>query len=375
MTVKTLSILQTKKGGIIVSKKLFIPGPIDVKEEVLQKMATPMIGHRGKDASMLQKSISEKMQKLFYTNNTILLSTSSGTGLMEGSIRSCTSKKAAVFSCGSFGDRWYKMAVANNVPADIFKVELGEATTPEMVDKVLSTGEYDLITVTHNETSTGIRNPIEEIGEVVKKYEDVIYCVDTVSSAGGIKVEVDKIGIDICITSVQKALWLPPGMSICTFSQKAIDRAKQVPFRGVYLDLLAMYEYLIKKNYQYPSTPSLSHMFALDFQLDNILDEGLDNRFNRHEDMANLVRNWAKKHFQIFTNENHLSNTLTVIENTQGISVSNLNSKLQERGFQIANGYGDLKEKTFRISHMGDYTVEDVQELLDNIEDILCFNK
>ncbi|HCU2820938.1 TPA: alanine--glyoxylate aminotransferase family protein [Clostridioides difficile] len=358
-----------------MSKKLFIPGPIDVKEEVLQKMATPMIGHRGKDASMLQKSISEKMQKLFYTNNTILLSTSSGTGLMEGSIRSCTSKKAAVFSCGSFGDRWYKMAVANNVPADIFKVELGEATTPEMVDKVLSTGEYDLITVTHNETSTGIRNPIEEIGEVVKKYEDVIYCVDTVSSAGGIKVEVDKIGIDICITSVQKALGLPPGMSICTFSQKAIDRAKQVPFRGVYLDLLAMYEYLIKKNYQYPSTPSLSHMFALDFQLDNILDEGLDNRFNRHEDMANLVRNWVKKHFQIFTNENHLSNTLTVIENTQGISVSNLNSKLQERGFQIANGYGDLKEKTFRISHMGDYTVEDVQELLDNIDDILGFNK
>ncbi|MCG6522828.1 aminotransferase class V-fold PLP-dependent enzyme, partial [Vibrio parahaemolyticus] len=135
------------------------------------------------------------------------------------------------------------MAVANNVPADIFKVELGEATTPEMVDKVLSTGEYDLITVTHNETSGGGGGGGGGGGEVVKKYEDVIYCVDTVSSAGGIKVEVDKIGIDICITSVQKALGLPPGMSICTFSQKAIDRAKQVPFRGVYLDLLAMYEY------------------------------------------------------------------------------------------------------------------------------------
>lgn len=356
-----------------MNKKLFIPGPIDVREDVLEKMSTPMIGHRGKEASQLQKSISEKLQKLFYTESAILLSTSSGTGLMEGAIRSCTSRKAAVFSSGSFGDRWYKMAVANNVPADLFKVEKGKGIEPEMVEKVLSTAEYDLITVTHNETSTGIRNPIEEIGEVVKNYDDIIYCVDAVSSAGGIKIEADKIGIDICITSVQKAIALPPGMAICTLSQKAIHRARKVPFRGVYFDLLEMYEYLIKKNYQYPSTPSISHMFALDYQLDEILKEGLDNRFKRHEDMAELVRNWAKKHFKIFTNENYLSNTLTVIENTKGISVADLNSKLQERGCQIANGYGDLKEKTFRISHMGDYTLDDIKELLNNIDDILGF--
>ncbi|RDY25681.1 alanine--glyoxylate aminotransferase family protein, partial [Romboutsia weinsteinii] len=275
------------------------------------------------------------------------------------------------FSCGSFSDRWYKMGVYNRVPTDIYKVELGKAITPEMVDKVLSTGEYDLITVTHNETSTGITNPIEAIGEVVKKYDDIIYCVDAVSSAGGIKIEVDKCHIDICITSVQKSLGLPPGMSICTFSEKAMRRAQKVPFRGVYFDLLAMYEYIINKNHQYPSTPSLSHMFALNFQLDQILKEGLDNRFKRHEEMANLVRTWAKDHFKIYTDTNYLSNTLTVIENTKGISVCELNQKLQERGFVIANGYGDLKEKTFRISHMGDYTVDDIEELLKNINDIL----
>ncbi|MGL5314130.1 MAG: pyridoxal-phosphate-dependent aminotransferase family protein [Peptostreptococcaceae bacterium] len=356
-----------------MSKRLFIPGPINVSEDVLEKMSTQMIGHRGQNASDLQRSISEKLQTLLCTESTVLLSTSSGTGLMEGSIRSCTLKKAAVFSSGSFGDRWYKMAVANNVPADIYKVEWGKAINPEMVDEVLSTGEYDLITVTHNETSTGVTNPIEEIGEVVKKYEDIVYCVDAVSSAGGIKIEVDKIGIDIIITSVQKALGLPPGMAICTLSQKAVQRAQKVPFRGMYFDLLAMYEYIIKKNYQYPSTPSLSHMFALDYQLNKILQEGPENRYSRHEQMARLVREWAKKHFQIFTDENYLSNTLTVIENTQGISVSNLNSKLQERGFEIANGYGELKEKTFRISHMGDYTVEDITELLQNIDDILGF--
>lgn len=356
-----------------MSKKLFIPGPIDVSEDVLAQMANQVISHRGSEASTLQEAITEKLQDLFYTKNNILLSTSSGSGLMEGSIRSCTLKRAAVLSCGSFGNRWHKMGVLNGVPADLFKVELGKAIEPEMVDKVLSTNKYDTVMVTHNETSTGIANPIKEIGEVIKKYDDVVYCVDAVSSAGGIKIEVDESNIDICLTSLQKALGLPPGMSLCTFSEKAKKRAEKVPNRGYYFDLLAIYEYINNKNYQYPSTPSLSHMFALNFQLEKILKEGLDNRFRRHEEMANLVRKWAQEHFQIFTDVNYLSNTLTVIENTQGISVSNLNEKLQERGFLIANGYGDLKEKTFRISHMGDYTVQDVNELLININEILGF--
>ena len=233
-----------------MSKKLFVPGPIDVSEDVLEKMSTQVISHRGEDASKLQEDITKKLQKLFYTKNNILLSTSSGSGLMEGSIRSCTLKRAAVLSCGSFGDRWYQMGISNGVPADLFKVELGKAIEPEMVDKVLSTNKYDIIMVTHNETSTGIANPIKEIGKVIKKYDDIIYCVDTVSSAGGMKIEVDKSNIDICLTSVQKALGLPPGMSLCTFSQKAIERAKNVPNRGYYFDLLAIYEYIKNKNYQ-----------------------------------------------------------------------------------------------------------------------------
>lgn len=356
-----------------MSKKLFIPGPIDVSEDVLVQMANQVISHRGSEASALQEAITEKLQDLFYTKNNILLSTSSGSGLMEGSIRSCTLKRAAILSCGSFGDRWYQMGILNGVPADLFKVELGKAIEPEIVDKVLSTNKYDTVMVTHNETSTGIANPIKEIGEVIKKYDDIVYCVDAVSSAGGIKIEVDESNIDICLTSVQKSLGLPPGMSLCTFSEKAKKRAEKVPNRGYYFDLLAIYEYIQNKNYQYPSTPSLSHMFALNFQLEKILKEGLDNRFRRHEEMANLVRKWAQEHFQIFTDVNYLSNTITVIKNTQEISVSNLNEKLQERGFLIANGYGDLKEKTFRISHMGDYTVQDVNELLININEILGF--
>ena len=353
-------------------KKLFIPGPVEVRKEVLDKMSTPMIGHRSKDASILQKSISEKLQKLFYTSNEILLSTSSGTGLMEGAIRSCTAKRAAVFSVGAFGDRWYKIALSNNVPANIFKVEMGKAIRAEEIDKVLSTGKYDLITVTHNETSTGVMNPIDDIAVVMKKYPEVILVVDAVSSAAGTKIEVDKLGIDICLTSTQKAIGLPPGMSICTFSEKAIKNAEKVEFRGTYLDLLALYKYLKKKDYQYPSTPSISHMYALDYQLDYILnEEGLENRFARHIEMANIVRDWAKRYFELFPEEKYLSNTLTTVKNTRNIDVAKLNKELGDRGFQISNGYGDLKNKTFRIAHMGDCTVNDVSELLLNINDIL----
>jgi len=352
-------------------KKLFIPGPVDVTEDVLQKMATPMIGHRSKEASALQRGISDKLRIVFNTKEEILLSTSSGSGLMEGALRSCTAKRAAVFSVGAFGNRWYEMATANNVPADKIEVEWGTPTTPELVDKTLATGKYDLITITHNETSTGIMNPVEEIAEVMKKYPDVIYCLDAVSSMGGTNIEVDKLGVDICITSTQKALALPPGLAICSMSKKAVEKAKTVTNRGLYFDLLALYDYIQKKDYQYPSTPSLSHMFALDYQLDKMLAEGLDNRYSRHLECAELVRDWARKHFEIFTMEGYLSNTLTVIKNTKGFSVGDLNKELGNRGYQISNGYGKLKENTFRIAHMAECSKEGLEALLREIEDIL----
>lgn len=353
-------------------KKLFIPGPVEVNSEVLQRMATPMIGHRTKEASKLQRDISDKMRKLFYTENEILLSTTSGSGLMEGALRSCTNKKVAVFSVGAFGNRWYQMAEANAIPVDKFEAEWGQPTDPKEVDKVLATGEYDVVTITHNETSTGIMNPLDEISAVIKKYPEVIFCMDTVSSAAGAKIKVDEWGVDICITSTQKALGLPPGLAICTFSEKAKKAAEKVEHRGMYLDLLNLYNTIQKKDYQYPSTPSLSHMFALDYQLDKIMEEGLDNRFDRHEEMAKYVRNWANKYFEIFpSDEKYASNTLTTIRNTREISVADLNKALAKRGYTLSNGYGKLKEKTFRIAHMADTTLPDVKELLVNIEEIL----
>lgn len=354
-------------------KKLFIPGPVDVREDVLQKMATPQIGHRSKAASALQRSITEKMKKVFQTENQIILSTSSGSGLMEAAIRCCTRKRAAVFSVGAFGDRWFKMAKANGVPADKISSVPGQPTTVEMVDEALATGKYDVITVTHNETSAGIMNPVAEIGALLKsKYPEVLFLVDTVSSMGGTDIKVDAWGIDVCITSTQKCLGLPAGMSICSVSERSIEAARQVENRGLYFDLVELYDYIQKKDHQYPSTPSLSHMFAMDYQLDRILAEGLEKRFARHIEMAEYVRAWARKNFALFVeDEKYLSNTLTTIKNTREISVSDLNKQLAERGYEISNGYGDLKDKTFRISHMADYTLDEVKDLLRNIDEIL----
>ncbi len=352
-------------------KKLFIPGPTHVTEDVLQKMATPMIGHRTKDASNLQRNISDKLRKLMYTENEILLSTSSGSGLMEGAVRSCTQKKAAVFSCGNFGNRWFAMAKDNHVPVDKFEVEWGLPNTAESVDQVLATGKYDLVAVTHNETSTGVMNPVEEIAQVMEKYPELIFCIDAVSSLGGVKIEVDKLGIDICITSSQKCLGLPPGLSLCSISEKALQAAREVKFRGTYFDLLQIYNYIQKKDYQYPSTPSLSHMFALDYQLDKIFKEGLENRFSRHAEMANYVKNWVKDKFALFAQEEFTSNTVTCVKNNREISVGELNKALGERGYMISNGYGKLKERTFRIAHMAEATLYEIKVLLSLIDEIL----
>ncbi len=353
-----------------MSLQLFIPGPVNVEPDVLERMATEQIPHRSEIATELQKRISKNLQKLMYTNDTIILSTSSGSGIMEMAIKSCTKKRAAVFSVGAFGDRWYNMAVSNNVPADKFKSEPGMPTTVEMVKDALETGLYDVVTVTHNETSSGLMNNVYEIGQVIKDYPNVLFLVDAVSSLGGSKIEVDASNIDICISSTQKCLGLPPGLSVASVSERAYERAKTVEYRGFYLDLVNIVD-RVKKNYQYPSTPSTPHMWALDYKLDKIINkEGLENRLQRHKDLSIIVCEWAEKHFELFAKEGFRSHTVTTILNTKGFNIGDLNKELMNRGFLISNGYGALKDKAFRIAHMADRQEKELQELLKEIENI-----
>ncbi|MFZ7115795.1 MAG: pyridoxal-phosphate-dependent aminotransferase family protein [Bacteroidota bacterium] len=337
-------------------------------------MATPMMGHRTPEASDLQRNISNKLKQLMFTQNKIVLSTSSGTGLMEGAIRSATKKRAIVFSVGAFGKRWHELAKLNGIEADLHEEISGHPNMPETVDKYLKTGKYDVVTLTHNETSTGLMNPIDAIAEVIRKYPDVVWLVDTVSSLGGAKIEVDRLGIDVCISSSQKALALPPGLALASVSDKAEERFKSIGHRGYYLDFLTLCEFIDKKDHQYTCTPSLSHMFAMDFQLDRIMKEGIENRFIRHIEMAEYMINWASHFFKLHVMPGFESMTVTTIENTRNINVAELNRELLKENMVISNGYNELKNKTFRIGHMGDLTIDDLIVLTEAMERILKLN-
>lgn len=351
-------------------KKLFIPGPVEVYPDVLKVLATPMIGHRTKGYAELHLAVKTKLQKLLYTQNRIFLSTSSGTGLMEAGVRNCVARRVLSLICGEFGERWFEIATTNGKEADPVRVDLGKAIKPEMVEQALATGKYDAVLLTHNETSTGVMNPLPEIAEVMKKYPDIIFMVDAVSCMGGVKIEVDKSGIDVCLASTQKGFALPPGFAICSVSEKALKKAEQVKHRGYYFDFL-VFKQFDEKN-QTPTTPSLPHLFALNYQLDKFFTEGLDNRFARHKQMAEYCRAWVKKNgFVLFPEPGYESITMTTGDNTRKVNIAKLNEELGKRGFMISAGYGRLKETTFRIAHMGDTTLPELKELLVIMEEIL----
>jgi aspartate aminotransferase-like enzyme len=353
-------------------KKLFIPGPSHVREEILLAQAAPMLGHRAKEYSDLQAAVTPKLQKMLYTNQRVYLFASSSTGMMEGSIRQASKKRMLVTVCGAFSKRWYEIVVDNGIPCDKLQVEPGQAITVEMVDQALSKADYDAITLTMNETATGIANPIKEIAAMIHaKYPEVLILVDAVSCMAGIKIEFDAWGLDVCFAGTQKCFALPPGLTIAAVSDRARERALTVPNAGHYFSYRMMDKHYDK--WQTPATPAISLIQALNVQMDCILAEGLDNRWARHHEMAEYTRAWANKHFRVYGDQNYSSDTVTNVENTRGISVGDLNKELGKRGAMISNGYGDLKDKCFRIAHMGDLTMEDMKWLTAQIDEILGF--
>ncbi len=351
-------------------KKLFIPGPTEVTDEILQAMATPMIGHRTSGYATLQGDCESKVKKLLFTQARVFLFTSSSTGVMEGAIRNCVAKKALSTINGEFSRRWNEIVRSCGVQTETLEVEAGQAITPELVDAALSKGGFDALCLTHNETSTGIMNPVREIAAMVRaKYPDVLILVDAVSSMAGVEIRFDDWGLDVCLAGVQKCFALPPGLAVCAVSSRAMERAKSIPYRGYYFDFIENEKFAQKNNT--PATPSVSHLFALNKQMDCMLAEGIENRFARHLAMAEYTRAWARKHFAMFGDQRYLSNTVSNIQNTRGIDVSALNKALGERGAMISDGYGPFKGKCFRIAHMGDLTMEDIKWITAQIDDIL----
>ncbi len=351
--------------------KLFIPGPVHVSEKTFRAFCQPMIGHRSEAFKELYRAVHPRLQTLFGTTRPVFLSTSSAWGVMEGAIRNLVPGTVLNCMCGAFSDKWNDVSLRLGKQADKLRVEWGSPILPEALDAALGAKHYDAVTLIHNETSTGVLNPIRGIAEVMAKYPDTLLIVDTVSSFSVLPVPMDELGIDVLLTGSQKALALPPGLALFSVSQKAMDRAANQADRGYYFDFV---EFLKNQESDMtPSTPSISHIYALESKLDDIFAEGVEARHARHARLNATVHDWVRRHgFEFFAPEGYRSLSLTCVKNNREIDVAALNKLLkQKHGFIIDGGYGKIKGTTFRISNMGDETDETMAELLAALDS--CF--
>ncbi len=340
--------------------KLHIPGPVEVSEKTFQAFRSPMIGHRGQGFKDLYARMQPQLQSLLDTRQLVYLSTSSAWGVMEGSIRNLVAKKVLNCMCGAFSDKWLDVSKRCGKDAEGLQVEWGQAIRAEAIDRKLATGQFDALTLIHNETSTGTMSPLAEIAALKQKYPDVMFIVDAVSSLTALPIKFDELGIDVLLAGTQKAFALPPGLSVFTCSPAALAKAATLKDRGYYFDFVEF-----QKNAEQsmtPSTPSISHVYALASKLDDFFAEGLDARFARHLKLANLTRAWAAKHgFTLFPEAGFESVTLTCVNNGarpggRVVDVAKLQKLVKDQGFLIDGGYGKIKGTTFRVSNMGDET-------------------
>jgi aspartate aminotransferase-like enzyme len=351
--------------------KLFTPGPVEVSEKTWAAFSRPMISHRGEDFKNLYRSVHPNLQKLFATKQAVFLSTSSAWGVMEASIRNLVGRGVLCCMCGAFSDKWFDVAKRCGKDAEALQVEWGKHIDHKAVDRQLASGKFDTVTLIHNETSTGVMNPLPEICSVLAKYPDVALVVDTVSSFSGVKIEMEALGIDVMLTGAQKALALPPGFSLFSVSEKAFACAEKIPNRGFYFDFLEFKKQ--QAEWMTPSTPSIAHIHALQSKLDEIFEEGLDARFDRHARTNALVREWVRRTgFDFFAEEGFRSKTLTCVKNNRRIDVLAFAKRLREKHHLVIDpGYGKIQGKTFRLSNMGDETEETVSHLLACLDDCL----
>ncbi len=351
------------------SPKLFIPGPVDVAPEILEAITQPMIGHRSPEFSELYKDVTDGIRRLLKTDQSVYLSSSSATGLWEAAVKNVDPKRTLCCVNGAFSSRWHRTVVDNGYEADAIEAEWGKAIKPEMIEEALKAKDYDLITFVHNETSTGVASPLQEISNVIKKFPDMIFAVDAVSSMMGMEINIDGWGIDICLASVQKCWALPPGFSICTVSDNVLARSEKASNKGYYFDFIE-WDKSNQKN-QTVVTPSIPHMYGLQAQIKRIEAEGLKQRIKRYAELALQTRDWAAQRGQsMFSQEGFHSDTVSCMANDQGWDLSKLSDQLFQKGYRFSNGYGKLKGSAFRIPHMGETTEESLSKYLREIDSL-----
>jgi len=349
--------------------RLFLPGPVEVRRKILEAQTQWMIGHRSTEFAELFERLQRKLKQAFFTESRVFVTGSSGSGLWEGAVR-CgirDSQRVLHLTGGAFSERWAQISRANGKQVDCLAVDWGRAHTADRVAAALEGQSYDAVCAVHNETSTGVTNPLQAIGKVISQYPDTLFFVDTVSGFLGTELRVDDWSIDIALTSGQKAFALPPGIAFAAVSDRVLERAQTIKARGYYFDFLTLEKSLLKNNT--PATPPISLMYAADVQLDDILTEGIEARWARHRRLRDITHQWAlQQGFGLYAQQGYRSDTVTTVENTLGIDVAQLASFMRDsKGFAIDQGYGKIKGLTFRLPHMGDMQMETLAEVLNGI--------
>lgn len=356
--------------------RFFLPGPTEVLPEVLAAQVRPMIGHRGAETEALLQRIQGPLQAMFRTTRPVFTSTSSATGLMEMAIRNGVKRKVLCLVNGAFSQRFADIAAACGTDHHVAKIEAGRTAEADQVRQLIKETGADAVTIVHSESGTGALAPLAEVARAVHEFDDVLLMVDGVTSVGGSPVETDEWGLDFVLTGSQKATALPPGLAFAAASERMLERAKTIPGRGIYFDLI-VYDEQIRKN-QTPYTPAVSLIYALDAQLTRIEQGGgIEARWARHDAMRSRVEAWTAQRgaalgFEFLPAVGRRSWTVSCLRLLkEGASGSALAKAVQKRGWTIAPGYGKLKDATFRIGHMGDHTVAELDALLNVMEEVL----
>jgi len=350
-----------------LSRKLFTVGPVHVEPEVLQAMTKPMITHRSKEYKALHGAVMEKMKKVLDTDMDIFLVGGSASVFLEGAVRNGVNSNVLGITNGSFGDRWIEISKLNGKNVKEIRVPWGKAMKPSDIEGAVDKGT-EAVHFVSNESSTGVLSPLGAIADEVRKQSDALIFVDGVTSVAATDLKLKKNEIDALIFGSQKALALPPGLGFMAVSEKLMNKAKEVKNRGFYTDLIKL-----KKNNDENytlTTPPVSLIYALDFQLDRMIAEGMQARYRRHGEMAKLVKQWSSKLAGMLPEEGYMSDTIGVL-NRGELDFDKFHAALKSKGYEISNGYGDVKQRTFRIGHMGDITPEKLKCLLKVMDETL----
>ncbi|HEY7194965.1 MAG TPA: alanine--glyoxylate aminotransferase family protein [Gemmatimonadales bacterium] len=344
--------------------KFFLPGPTDVHPEVLEAMIRPMIGHRSSGMEKLLQGIAPKLGAVARTSRPVFVGTTSATGFMEMAVRNGVRRRALALVNGAFSERFAGIVGACGKECIRLDVPLGGAVEPDMLHDALKRTPVDAVTCVHSETSTGVLQDVAGYAEVVQEFDDVLLLVDCVTSMCGSPVETDAWKLDFAFTGSQKALALPPGLALGIASERMVERAKTLDDRGAYFDLISFLTATTK--FQPTNTPAISLLYALDVQLGRIEREGgIEARWKRHDAMRRRTETWASEHgIDFLPREGRHSWTVSCLKLPDGRHSKDVVAALKQQSWTIGAGYGALKDSTIRIGHMGDHTVEALNELL-----------